>query len=333
MLNKHKYSDPIKGLLVAGICFAASASQAMALGQVVEYTSSPDSQADIIIDTRSAALCEKASSQEARCLPALDFFGPHKRLANFSGVLWLLGTAGLTGNEHVLIVGNKSTDKEAMAGLLFIVGQQKISILRPAIVSLKESQLSRGVTRSKSREEIYQTTMRSNRIILRDDLIKIVRNASAPAIFDGRNENEYWGQSARAQRGGHIPGAQHMPAGSVELSNTGRLSSLSNPDKLPVSYAHNAYEGLTYLARLEASGIKTRLYLEGWAGWASDGALPADSVTYPDRAQRLQKTNVVASTELSGKFSWFEYSGLGIGGVALAIGGFFFGRTMSGARG
>lgn len=330
MLNQLKYTDLVKGLLVAGLSFAAGISQGLAAEQVVGYISSPVGHTDFIIDTRSAALCEKASLQEARCLPARDFFGPHKRLANFSGVLWLLGTAGLTGSEHVLIVGNKSADKEAMAGLLFITGQRKISILKQAIGSLKDTNLAPGVTRSKSREEIYQSTMRSDRIVLRDDLIKIVHSADAPQIFDGREEHEYWGQSTRAQRGGHVPGAQHMP---VETGNTEQFSSSQNSDELPVSYAHNAYEGLVYLARLEASGTASRTYLEGWAGWASDGALPADNVTYPDQTRRRQKIKVAATKQASGNFSWLQYSSFGFGGVALALGGFFFGRTTTSTRG
>ena len=333
MLNKRKYSDLVKGLLVAGISFAAGMSQSLAAAPVVSYTSSPVGQADFIIDTRSAVLCEKASLQSARCLPARDFFGPHKRLANFSGILWLLGTAGLTGSEHVLIVGNKSVDKEAMAGLLFIAGQRKISILRQAIGSLKNTNLAPGVTQSKSREEIYQSIMRSDRIVLRDDLIKIVRTANGPQIFDGRSEGEYWGQLTRSQRGGHIPGAEHMP---VNIANTGeikQLSSTPNSDEMPVSYAHNAHESLVYLARLEATGSASRTYLEGWAGWASDGALPADSVTYPNKMLQPRKINVAARKEVTGKFSWIEFSGLGIGGVALALGGFFFGRTTNSARG
>lgn len=333
MLNKQNFSNPIKGLLVAGICLAVTMPQSIAAEQVVGYTSSPVGQANFIIDTRSAVLCEKASLPGARCLPARNFFGPHKRLANFSGVLWLLGTVGLTGSEHVLIVGNKSVDKEAMAGLLFIAGQQKISILKQAIGSLKDTNLTPGVTRSKSREEIYQSTMRSGRIVLRDDLIKIVRAANASLVFDGRKENEYWGQTTRAQRGGHVPGAQHMPVETAETGITKPIFSSLNSDELPVSYAHNTYEGLTYLARLEASGISTRLYLEGWTGWASDGALPADNVTYPDRTSRLLKTNAATSKQATGKFSWLQYSSFGVGGIALALGGFFFGRTTISARG
>ena len=321
---------------MAGICIAAGPLQAMAADKTVNYTSSPDTQADIIIDSRSAPLCENASLPNARCLPAMDFFGPHKRLANFSGVLWLLGTAGLTGDEHVLIIGNQSTDKEAVAGLLFIAGQRKITILKPAIGTLKEIELSAGEGRSKSREEIYQATMRAERILLRGDMVKLVSIAHSPVIFDGRTENEYWGQSIRSHRGGHLPGARHMPVTLSEIKSPEPFSVQLNPENLPVSYAHNSYEGLIYLARLEASGIAVRTYLEGWAGWASDGALPADSLTFPDKMLKSRNRNIAASKEVPAKtswsanFSWIEYSGLGLGAIALALGGFFVGRTTIG---
>ena len=46
------------------------------------------------------------------------------------------------------------------------------------------------------------------------------------------------------------------------------------------------HEGFAYLPLLRAGhGVAARLYAEGWAEWAADGALPADSVSHPDRAQ------------------------------------------------
>lgn len=317
----------------------AGPPQSIAAEQILTYTSSPDGPADIIVDTRSAPLCEAASLPKARCLPALDFFGPHKRLANFSGILWLLGTVGLTGDEQVLVIGNKSSDKEAIAGLLLIAGQRKISILKPALAALKDIALSPGEGRSKSRERIYQATMRTKRIVLRDDMIKLLSDANSPVIFDGRTENEYWGQAIRAQRGGHLPGAQHRPFRLLETDAPDRLSPPANADQLPISYAHNSYEGLIYLARLEASRIVSRIYLEGWAGWASDGALPADGLTLPDRMLTRGVNKIVNSKQVSGKltspdkFSWIAFSGFGLGAIALAMLGFFAGRTTIGARG
>ncbi|MBL4690582.1 MAG: hypothetical protein JKY68_03845, partial [Rhodospirillales bacterium] len=60
----------------------------------------------VIIDSRPAAACESRSLSGARCLPAADFLGPHNRLAGFADIAWVLGSAGLTGAESVLVAGD-----------------------------------------------------------------------------------------------------------------------------------------------------------------------------------------------------------------------------------
>jgi len=92
-----------------------------------------------------------------------------------------------------------------------------------------------------------------------------------------------------------------------------------------VIYGHDAFEGLIYLARLHARGIDARLYLEGWAGWASDGGLPADSVTYPDHAA------VAGHQHSQGDRSDFGLPilmGAGIGAALLAFAGLLSGRLV-----
>ena len=85
----------------------------------------------------------------------------------------------------------------------------------------------------------------------------------------------------RAARGGHLPGAVSLPALQLRGAQNPVL-----PEGSPVAYAHDALEGFAYLTLLRAGhGVAARLYAEGWAEWAADGALPADSVSHPDRAQ------------------------------------------------
>ncbi len=49
-----------------------------------------------------------------------------------------------------------------------------------------------------------------------------------------------------------------------------------------VVYGQGTYEGLAALARLVANGLRPKVLLEGWAGWALDGSLPVDAATYAD---------------------------------------------------
>ena len=84
----------------------------------------------VIVDVRPQELCLKGSLSGARCLPAADFFGPHGRLVNFPDLSWLLGTAGLSGSEHVFVVGISPLKRDFVAGMLYLAGQEKVTILR-----------------------------------------------------------------------------------------------------------------------------------------------------------------------------------------------------------
>lgn len=316
---------------LAGLLLAVSCQFAFAADTVISYTSVPQAHGGFIIDTRSSGHCEKASLDGARCLAARDFFGPHKRLANFSGVLWLMGTVGLTGNEHVLVIGDKSPAKEAIAGLLYLAGQRKITVLKPAVSSLPNANMKPGIGRSKTREKIYQAVMRADHIVLRSDLVDLVRSANPPVILDGRSESEYWGVKIRSLRGGHIPGAQHQPMATPAGGKPANPLSLAS--RLPVAYAHNTFEGLVYLSRLVAGGVPAGLYLEGWAGWASEGSLPVDSVTYAERRMRPVASKSVPDQSAASGVSYSRFAALGFGGLVLSIGGFFIGRSTHTANG
>jgi thiosulfate/3-mercaptopyruvate sulfurtransferase len=116
---------------------------------------------------------------------------------------------------------------------------------------------------------------------LRDEL----RAMKAPLI-DGRTQEEYWGETVRAARGGHLPGAVRLPALQRRAARDRAAAKPGLPEGGAIAYAHDAYEGLAYLTLLVAGhGVAAKLYAEGWAEWAADGSLPADAVSHPERAQ------------------------------------------------
>lgn len=311
------------------ICFllAANAQVSFAAQDVIDYVPSPAGQSGIIVDSRPAGQCEKGSLKGANCLPARDLLGPHKRLANFSGLLWLLGTAGLTGEEHVLVVGDQSSTKEFLAGVLYLAGQRKISVLAAPLKSLPDDKIAPGTSRSKTRESVYQAPMRSDRIVLRSELIKLLRSGSAPVLLDGRSEVEYWGQEIRGPRGGHLPGAQHLPATSVRPAKKGPPPVHLGSSEYAIAYGHGSYESIVFLARLVASGVQAKVLLEGWAGWAANGVLPADSVTYPD--PRASRQPAILRTQTDSKFGLPFIALIILGGLGLFAAGFFASRKLS----
>lgn len=255
-----------------------SAGIAHATGADIDFHDSPDVAGTFILDVRGQALCEKASLAGARCLPVDQLLGPNRRLPNISGLLWLFGTVGLTGDEHVLVVGDKNDDKTFMAGLLYVAGQNKVTVMTSRLSDQKTVELAPGMSRSKTREKVFQAQMRDGSIILRQELSQAISARQPLTILDARSEAEYWGRVLTTPRGGHVPGAILFAAGDLPLKGS------------VIVYGRDTVDGLSALAQLVSQGVEVRVLMDGWAGWAADGALPVDAVTYADVSQRQQKT-------------------------------------------
>ncbi len=322
------------GLFLSYLALSAAPLQAGAAEKIIDYVSKPPASAVFIVDTRPAGQCEAASLESARCLPARDFLGRHKSLTNFSGLLWLLGTAALKGDEHVLLIGDQSRNKEFMAGVLYLAGQKKISVLTRPVKSLAGLKMTPGENRSKTREQVYQAGMRTSRIVLRSDLVAMLRKQKPPVILDGRSEDEYWGETIRAARGGHLPGAQNLAMTFLRPGKNNPPPIFLATDATAIAYGHGSYQGLIYLARLVASGIDAKLYLEGWVGWASDGALPADNVSYTSNVSYTGRTNVgqpkIERPEPAQNFGLRELALLVLAGAGVFAAGFFTNRAIKG---
>ena len=216
----------------------------------------------VIVDVRPQELCLKGSLSGARCLPADDFFGPHGRLVNFPDLSWLLGTAGLSGREHVLVVGISPLKRDFVAGILYLAGQQKVTILTIPFSELdaKSADLSPGQKRANIRSAVHSAPFRSEMIILRNELDSLLKSNKLPDLLDGRSEKEYWGENIRTIRGGHLPGAQLLPA--AELRALLKIDTQSIPDfSVPIVYAHNTMESVAYFSLLRAGfGIESIVF-------------------------------------------------------------------------
>lgn len=277
-------------LSASALMFVALTAGAAADFTYVRTFSLTDGEA--IVDVRALAACREKSLAGARCLPADDFLGPQRRLPSARDLLWLLGTAGLSGEEGVLIVGQDATARDFVAGLLHVAGQRSVRVLTEPVGRLLESGAAAGPGRERGmiREAVFAAPMRDNLLLLRDELRDELRALRPqPPLLDGRSDTEYWGEGgelrARAARTGHLPGAISLPALQLRAALGAEAKKPVLPEGQAVAYAHDAFEGLAYLTLLIAGhGVPARLYAEGWAEWAADGALPADAVAYPERA-------------------------------------------------
>ena len=271
----------LAALLLALAAPAVPAAAAGDFGYLHALPAAADGQR-VVVDTRPLAECRTRTLAGARCLPADDLFGPQRRLPSARDLLWLLGTAGFAGNETVWVVGHDPVARDFVAGLLHVAGQREVRIVTEPVARALAGGAPAGPGRERAmvRETVFEAPMRDELLVLLPEL-RAMR--SMPALLDGRSDREYWGESARAARTGHLPGAISLPA--VQLRAA--LDAVADrrpvlPQGRPVVYAHDAFEGLAYLSLLVAGhGVAARLYAEGWAEWAADGALPADAVGYP----------------------------------------------------
>ena len=238
-----------------------------------------------VVDARAEETCLRYTVRGARCLPAADFLGPHGRLASFREIYWLLGTAGLSDQAHVLVVGDDPSERDFVAGMLYLCGQRKVSVLTIPIArgaGLEQTQMGPGTGRGMTRAPIYQGVVREGRIVLRAELAQALAAAHPPPLLDGRGEDEYWGERIRSMRGGHLPGAQSLPMRKARGQMTQGALQLPPQDGLIV-YADDPFESVAYFTLLRAgAGANVRVFPDGWVDWASHPALPMDSVTYPD---------------------------------------------------
>lgn len=270
---------------------------ALAAGPAVaglRYVETPEAAGvDVVVDSRPEAACGQAtlapSQRPALCLPPAAVLGPHGRLVGPRALLWRLGTLGLTGAEAVLVVGDDATDRDFVAGLLHLAGQAEVAVLtRPVTPLLAQgADSAAGTTAAMTRQSVFTAPMRDDRLVLRDELAAHLRRGGV-LLLDGRGEEAFWGREPRAARGGHIPGAQSLPA---PLLRQGRGAPLPPvlappPGRAAVAYAHDAREGIAFYTLLAAGfGVEARVYPGGWAEWATT-PLPADAATYPAMTRR-----------------------------------------------
>lgn len=236
----------------------------------------------VVVDTRTLEQCRTMSLMGARCLPATDLLGPHRRLPSFRDILWVFGTAGLRGDETLTVVGGAPLERDYVAALLYLAGQHEVVVLTEPVSRLiaAGAGAAPGMQRGMIRDPIYRAAMREHLLVLRDELWAELRSTRPPALFDGRSDAEYRGERVRAQRGGRLPGALSWPDQELRAS---LAREVRQSRSAVVAYGHDPLESLAYFTLLRAGArFDARVYFQGWRDWAARGELPVDHETLPE---------------------------------------------------
>lgn len=135
-------------------------SSAISADGLMSVTQVQDARQTHVIDIRDVEACEDASLPGARCLPMNNFVDASGKKIGFHALRWLLGTVGLSGSEHVLIISNTPENARTVGPLLYQAGQMHVSILNTAFVAVDNA--PGGESRSMSRETVFIAAMRDN---------------------------------------------------------------------------------------------------------------------------------------------------------------------------
>lgn len=268
-------------LAAIAACASFAVASARADTTAIRYVGEPAAAGlgVTIVDSRAPEVCAAASLAGARCLAASDFLGPHERLAAFADIAWVLGSAGLRGDERVLVVGDDARARDFVAGVLYLMGQTDVAVLARHIDAAHEAR-GPGHTRAATRTSIWQAPARTGAVVFKSDLRRLLAAHPAPVLLDGRDDDAYWGQTGAGSRGGHLPGADSLPAEQLRVS-VARGEAVGPRAGNPIVYARHAVDGIAFLTLLAAgTGTRAQVYPGGWAEWSADGTLPVDQATY-----------------------------------------------------
>jgi len=238
----------------------------------------------VVLDTRPAARCETRSVAGARCLPPSALLGPHGRLPAFRQLVWVLGTAGLTGRETVVVAGDDPQRRGFVAGVLFLLGQAQVRVLSPRLTALLNAHrvpVGTGTGTSMVAQPLFQGQARAGLIVFRGELLRALRSSHPPVLFDGRSDARYWGKVVTARRGGHIPGARSLPADTLQTRGSSAQRTVDVPAGA-IAYAQTPASTIAYFTRLTAGlGAPVRVFVQGWRDWADHTAMPVAAETLP----------------------------------------------------
>lgn len=239
----------------------------------------------VVLDTRALARCAKDTLAGARCLPPEALLGPHDRLPSFRQLVWVLGTAGLSGRGTVLVAGDRAERRDFVAGVLYLLGQERVLVLVPTLRSVLHANAAgraAGIERGMVAQPLFQGAARADLIVLRGELLRALQGHEPPALLDGRSDAQYWGVALTAQRGGHIPGAQSLPARALRARWKNGTAGGVRVAPGTVVYGRGPVASIAYFTLLRAGlNADVRVFPEGWRDWADHSAMPVDAETLP----------------------------------------------------
>lgn len=203
-----------------------------------------------------------------------------------------LGQIGVTSKKGLIVYGKKADYHVVCEMGAIYVGLDNYFYLDGGFEAWKAANQKIQTEANVPKPETFEiSNIKSEMYISTNDLIKLVNDKPANlTIIDVRSKAEYDPTEVQGVRGGHIPGAIHIPHDAPLDPETGKFKSLQELEKIygdiprdnqVVFYCHRGCRtAYTYMA-LKSLGFKNiKNYEDAWIVWGNRPDTPIENEHY-----------------------------------------------------
>jgi thiosulfate/3-mercaptopyruvate sulfurtransferase len=255
----------------------------------------------LVIDARPAHEFARGQIPGARHLDLWGVSLIDTSEAPLRAFAWMIGhqfaLRGVQPDQPVVVYENDSGVRAArIFWWLEYLGHPDARVLDGGLGAWTEAALPLSATPEAPVPSEWHGTPEPDRLATWQDVLARLA-AGDVTIIDTRSDDEYFGRTVRAKRGGAIPGAVHLewtrnlgPDGRFKRPEELRAMYAAagvGPDRDVITYCQGGYRAAhTYLALREIGFPSVRNYTGSWKEWGDREDLP---IEHP-RAERRRRT-------------------------------------------
>ena len=202
---------------------------------------------------------------------------------------WTLSAIGLHQDRYVIAYDDDTGIRAArLLWTLDVVGHRKHSLLHGGFAAWDDRELPVVAAPRRPQHHAYNAIIGDDSWVDYDYVTSIIGDPDV-VLLDTRSPQEYRGETVRAARGGHIPGAVNFDwTLAIDLINNGRLRSDSEliasfnelgvtMDKEIIPYCQTHHRSShTYLALKHLGFSNVRAYAGSWSEWGNNQNAPIE---------------------------------------------------------
>ncbi len=244
-----------------------------------------------IVDVRDSGLFLQGHIKGAVNLPiALTYENKSQngKIVEPNKMQSILRDLGLDINDNVVVYDNGSFfDAARLFWTLEVYGFKNVKLLNGGFDEWDSLDLPTSTTPIKTTKSNYIASINNKRLATKF-ATQIASKSPTQTVIDARGIDAYEGKVSSAQRFGHIPTAQHIPAahnlatksGKAKLKSIAELEetykNVSKKQKVVLYCAVGRISSTNYFAMREL-GYDVANYDASWKEWGNDFNLPIDN--------------------------------------------------------